>query len=165
MLRFNRYDNLRSTATRYHGQSSHQFAVNRYNQLWPVAMKIRRQRSRQFAENRYTIMLLAVVRSRNNLSTGAQWNPTGAQWNSNGAQWNPNGCQWSPNGAEWNPNGVQWHPNGPQWATFASHTCPIGPVQAPLMGIAALRDYKHLTCGRPRPHVKWILAPRRLLFF
>ena len=34
-----------------------------------------------------------------------------------------------------------------------------------LIGIGALRDYKHLTCGRPRPHGKGSFAPRRILYF
>ena len=62
------YEQLRSTATISHGHSSQQFAVSRYDNLQSTAMKIRRQRSRQFAEHRYGIMLLAVGRSRNNLS-------------------------------------------------------------------------------------------------
>ena len=93
---------------------------------------------------------------------GTQMEPNGTQLGPNETQMESNGTQMDANGAQMEPNGTQIVPNGtqmePKW-------CPIGSVQAPLMGIAARRDYKHLTCGRPRPHGKGSFAPRRILYF
>ena len=96
-------------------------------------MKIRRQRSRQSAENRYRIMLLAVVRSRDNLSTGRSPGNHGTvpghiQW----SPMEPNGAQMEPMEPKWRPMEPKWSPMEPKWNTMEPTSSSMEPKWSPM---------------------------------